>query len=50
MIWEPEMQLSHNDDPKMAVQEDTQAMTAVVERWVREDPTQWLWLHNRWKI
>jgi len=26
-----------------------QAITAVVERWVRETPEQWLWLHRRWR-
>jgi KDO2-lipid IV(A) lauroyltransferase len=23
-------------------------VNAVVERWVRERPEQWLWLHRRW--
>ena len=26
-----------------------QAITTVVERWVREYPEQWLWLHRRWR-
>jgi KDO2-lipid IV(A) lauroyltransferase len=26
-----------------------QAVTDVVERWVREYPEQWLWLHRRWR-
>ncbi len=26
----------------------TRAMTAQLERWIREYPEQWLWLHNRW--
>ena len=26
-----------------------QAITAVVEGWVREHPEQWLWLHRRWR-
>jgi KDO2-lipid IV(A) lauroyltransferase len=26
-----------------------QAITAVVEDWVREYPEQWLWLHRRWR-
>jgi Kdo2-lipid IVA lauroyltransferase/acyltransferase len=27
----------------------TQAITAVIEGWVREHPEQWLWLHRRWR-
>jgi KDO2-lipid IV(A) lauroyltransferase len=27
----------------------TAACTAIVERWTRRDPEQWLWLHRRWK-
>ena len=27
-----------------------QAMTSVVEGWVRENPTQWLWMHRRWRV
>ena len=26
-----------------------QAITSVVEGWVREHPEQWLWLHQRWR-
>lgn len=31
------------------VQATMQAITSVVERWVREHPDQWLWLHRRWR-
>jgi KDO2-lipid IV(A) lauroyltransferase len=27
----------------------TRELTAVIERWVRETPDQWLWMHRRWK-
>jgi KDO2-lipid IV(A) lauroyltransferase len=27
----------------------TQAATAVLERWIRDDPWQWRWIHWRWK-
>ena len=27
----------------------TQAMTSVVEDYVRRYPDQWLWIHRRWK-
>ena len=26
-----------------------QAVTSVIEGWVREYPDQWLWLHRRWR-
>lgn len=39
--------------PSGSRQEDiarlTQAMTSVIEGWVRERPEQWLWMHRRWK-
>ena len=31
------------------IQGMTQAVTDVVESWVREYPEQWLWLHRRWR-
>jgi KDO2-lipid IV(A) lauroyltransferase len=49
VICEPPLALSQNPDPEKAMAEDTQRMTKVVEGWIRQDPAQWLWLHNRWK-
>ncbi|MGI8970177.1 MAG: lysophospholipid acyltransferase family protein [Dehalococcoidia bacterium] len=37
------------DDPERDVQEITQRLTATIEAWIREEPEQWLWVHNRWK-
>jgi KDO2-lipid IV(A) lauroyltransferase len=31
------------------VEPATQAITSVLERWIREDPAQWRWIHWRWK-
>jgi KDO2-lipid IV(A) lauroyltransferase len=36
-------------DGNIDVQGTTQAITNVVEGWVREHPEQWLWLHRRWR-
>lgn len=36
-------------DGRIDVQGTTQAITSVVESWVREHPEQWLWLHRRWR-
>jgi len=49
VVWEKPMTLSNNPDREQAVWEDTQAMTSIVEGWIRRDPSQWFWLHNRWK-
>jgi len=34
---------------RIDIQGTTQAVTGVVEGWVREHPEQWLWLHRRWR-
>jgi KDO2-lipid IV(A) lauroyltransferase len=34
---------------RIDIQGTTQAITSVVEGWVREHPEQWLWLHRRWR-
>jgi Kdo2-lipid IVA lauroyltransferase/acyltransferase len=36
-------------DGRIDVSATMQAITSVVEGWVREHPDQWLWLHRRWR-
>ena len=36
-------------DRRIDVQGTMQAITNVIEGWVREHPEQWLWLHRRWR-
>jgi KDO2-lipid IV(A) lauroyltransferase len=36
-------------DGRIDIQGTMQAITSVVEGWVREHPEQWLWLHRRWR-
>ncbi|MCR9121803.1 MAG: lipid A biosynthesis lauroyl acyltransferase [Phyllobacteriaceae bacterium] len=40
--------LPRDDDGKIDVEASTQMLNDVVERWVREYPDQWMWMHRRW--
>jgi Kdo2-lipid IVA lauroyltransferase/acyltransferase len=45
----PPLDLPRASDGTIDVAGAMQAMTAVVEGWVRENPGQWLWMHRRWR-
>ncbi len=45
----PALDLPRDPDGQVNVQGAMQAMTSVVEGWVREHPEQWLWMHRRWR-
>jgi KDO2-lipid IV(A) lauroyltransferase len=45
----PEIELSSNEDPETAIAEDTRLFAGYVENYIRENPTQWYWVHRRWK-
>ncbi|KQP58784.1 lipid A biosynthesis lauroyl acyltransferase [Methylobacterium sp. Leaf399] len=45
----PPLDLPRDATGAIDVQGATQAMTRVVEEWVRENPGQWLWMHRRWR-
>jgi KDO2-lipid IV(A) lauroyltransferase len=34
---------------KIDIERTMQAITDVVEGWIREHPEQWLWVHRRWR-
>jgi KDO2-lipid IV(A) lauroyltransferase len=48
LIVEPELALPPRDDPAF-VEAVTGACNAVLERWVRERPGHWMWIHRRFK-
>jgi Kdo2-lipid IVA lauroyltransferase/acyltransferase len=43
------IEVPRDPDGRVNVQGTMQAITTVVEQWVREHPEQWLWLHRRWR-
>jgi KDO2-lipid IV(A) lauroyltransferase len=45
----PPLDLPRDPDGQINVQGAMQAMTSVVESWVRDHPEQWLWMHRRWR-
>jgi KDO2-lipid IV(A) lauroyltransferase len=46
---DPPLVLKRTNDLRSDLIANTQMMTDVVEKMVREYPDQWLWLHKRWK-
>lgn len=43
------LDLPRDDDGQINVDGAMQAITSVVEGWVRENPSQWLWFARRWR-
>ncbi len=41
--------LPKNEKGEIDIAASTQMINTIIEGWVREYPTQWLWLHNRWR-
>ncbi|HUC50916.1 MAG TPA: lipid A biosynthesis lauroyl acyltransferase [Xanthobacteraceae bacterium] len=44
-----EVQPVRDAEGRVDIQGTMQAVTTVIEGWVREYPEQWLWLHRRWR-
>ncbi len=47
--FSPEVVPVRDAEGRIEVAGTMQAITSVVESWVREHPEQWLWLHRRWR-
>lgn len=45
----PEIELSENPITEEAVLEDTKRFSGYIEDNIRQNPSEWLWLHRRWK-
>jgi KDO2-lipid IV(A) lauroyltransferase len=45
----PELALASTGDPEADTLDNTARLTAVLEDAIRQYPSQWLWMHRRWK-
>ncbi|HYX52161.1 MAG TPA: hypothetical protein VE783_01835, partial [Candidatus Limnocylindrales bacterium] len=49
ICFEPAVNLVSTGDADSDAIANTAAFTRVIERYVRQYPDQWLWVHRRWK-
>jgi Kdo2-lipid IVA lauroyltransferase/acyltransferase len=45
----PAVEVSRTGDSEHDLKENTQRFTHALEQLIRQDPTQWVWMHKRWK-
>ena len=45
----PEVALNREEKSESALKEDTQRLSSYVDEYIKEHPTEWLWIHRRWK-
>jgi Kdo2-lipid IVA lauroyltransferase/acyltransferase len=49
VILHPPISLSESKDAEAAIREDTHNFSKAVEEFIKQYPSEWLWIHRRWK-
>ncbi len=49
IIFEPEMELQEEKDYQQPLLVNIQRLTDIIERYIRQYPAEWGWIHRRWK-
>ena len=49
VLVQPPLEMVRTGDLHADIQANTQSITDVVEKAVRQYPDQWFWVHKRWK-
>jgi len=49
IIFEPELELQQGKTPQETIALTIQRLTDIIERYIREYPAEWGWIHRRWK-
>ncbi|MEO0542436.1 MAG: lipid A biosynthesis lauroyl acyltransferase [Pseudomonadota bacterium] len=47
---EQAIELPRDEHGQIDIEQSVQVLNDTVERWVREYPEQWMWLHRRWQV
>ena len=50
LYMEEKLDLPRAADGRVDIAGTAQLLNDTVERWIREDPGQWMWFHKRWKL